>query len=484
MGILFIPKLFKDEEQIEKSIAVLPFVNLSNDPEQEYFNDGIVEAILNHLFKVGDLKVISSTSTKRYKNTDLTIKEIAKELGVSSILEGSVQRVGGNVRRTAQLIDAGTDVHLWSEIYDRHISDVFIIQSEVAQSVARELKATLTTETREQIAKNETENTVAYNFYLQGRFHMQKRNLEGFNKSIEYFQKAISEDPDYALAYAGLADVYSLSAWWDFMPKQDAYFKSKEYVTEALRIDKNLAEAHTVLGNILTYNEWKWEEARKELQLAIELNPNFVPAHQYYSELLDILNERTEARKHINRAMELDPFFYMEHLLSGEYYSREGRFREALDEYEIAQELNPEATSWYYFFINYIFLEDNIKAIEVFEQALEKNRLGIDSLSDDYARLFRNSINKSDLTGILNLLIGIYLKISPLSLRSPYRLATYYTITGKTDEALDWLENAFEERVSYIPRINSFYEYSGLRSEPRFQALIEKMGLQDYQIPK
>jgi len=265
------------------------------------------------------------------------------------------------------------------------------------------------------------------------------------------------------------------------MPKQEAYTKSKEYVTAGLQLDKNLAEAHTVLGGILCWNEWKWEEARKELQLAIELNQNFVPAHQYYSELLYILNERTEARKHINRAMELDPFFYMEHSLSGSYYSHEGRFREALDEYKIVEELNPEANYWYSFFINYIFLEDNIKAIEVFEQALEGNRLEIDSLSDDYVRLFRNSINKSDLTGILNLLIEIYLKISP---PPSLRLATFYTITGKTDETLDWIENAFEDRNSDIPRINSHYQYSGLRSEPRFQALIEKMGLSDYQVPE
>jgi len=481
LGFIFIPKLFKPEEQLEKSIAVLPFVNLSNDPEQEYFSDGIVEAILNHLFKVGELKVISSTSTKRYKNTELSIKEIAKELGVSSILEGSVQKIGDNVRITAQLIDAGTDVHLWSEIYDRHISDIFRIQSEVAQNVASELKTTLTAESRQQIRKNETENPEAYNLYLQGRFHMQKRNMEGFNRSIEYFQKAIAEDPDYSLAYAGLADVYFLIAWWDLMPKPEAYARSKEYAEEALHLDKDLAEAHTVLGGILYWNEWKWEEARKELQLAVELNPNFVPAHQYYSELLDILNERSEARKHINIAMELDPFFYMEHSMSGLYYENEGRYKEALDEYKIVQELNPEANLWQDFFINYVIQGEDLTAIEVLEHALEENRLWDDSLPAEYADSFKDNISKSDLTGILDLLIEIDLKRSPpLSMR----LATLYIITGNTDEALDWLEKAFEDCESRIPRINSDYVISRLRSEPRFQALIEKMGLTDYQVLK
>jgi TolB-like protein len=170
LGYFLIPKHSKPKEQLEKSIAVLPFTNLSNDPEQEYFSDGIVEAILDHLFKIGELKVTSGTSTKRYKKTELSVKEIGKELGVSSILEGSVQKIGNNVRITAQLIDARTDVHLWSETYDRNISDIFSIQSEVAQTVAKKLKATLTSKEKGQIEKNQTNNVEAYNLYLQGRF--------------------------------------------------------------------------------------------------------------------------------------------------------------------------------------------------------------------------------------------------------------------------------------------------------------------------
>jgi len=298
-------------KEVEKSIAVLPFRNLSNDTTQLYFSDGIVEAILDHLFKVGELKVISSTSTKRYRDTELSIKDIARELGVASILEGSVQKIGNSVRITAQLIEAKTDVHLWSETYDRDLSDIFSIQTEVAQNVAKELKATLTPEEKGQIKKNQTENPEAYNSYLQGRFFIQKRTNEGFRKSIEYFEKAVAEDQDYALAYAGLADAYFLLPWYSWIPKQEDYAKSKEYVNKALEIDKNLAEAHAVLGAIFTWNEWKWEEARKELQLAVELNPNFVNAHSYYAELFDILRENEEARKQINITLSIDPFFTM-----------------------------------------------------------------------------------------------------------------------------------------------------------------------------
>ena len=302
-----------------------------------------MEAILNYLSKVGELKVISSTSTKRYRDTELSVKEIARELGVASILEGSVQKTGNKVRITAQLIDARTDAHLWSEIYDKDISDIFAIQSEVAQNVAKELKATLTSVEKEQINKYQTENPEAYNLYLQGLFQIKKRTNEGYKKSIEYFEKAVTLDPDYALAYAGLADTYFLLSWYDLIPKPEGYAKSREYVNKALEIDKNLAEAHTVLGTVLCWNEWKWEEARKELQLAIELNPNFISAHSYYAELLEILRENSEARKQVNIALELDPFFGMMHYLSGRLYFNEGKFNESLDEFRKRREITSDS---------------------------------------------------------------------------------------------------------------------------------------------
>jgi TolB-like protein len=352
----------------EKSIAVLPFRNLSNDTTQLYFSDGIVEAILNYLSKVGELKVISSTSTKRYRDTELSIKEIGRELGVASILEGSVQKTGNRIRITAQLIDAGTDAHLWSEIYDKDISDIFAIQSEVAQNVAKELKATLKSVEKEQINKYQTKNPEAYNFYLQGLFHIKKRTNEGYKKSIEYFEKAVALDPDYALAYAGLADTYFLLSWYDLIQKPEGYAKSKEYVNKALGIDKNLAEAHAVLGTVLCWNEWKWEEARKELQLAIELNPNFISAHSYYAELLEILRENSEARKQVNIALELDPFFWMMHYLSGRLYLNEGKFNESLDEFRKVREITSDSVFDWMEFYNYIGLGEDLKAVEALEK--------------------------------------------------------------------------------------------------------------------
>jgi TolB-like protein/tetratricopeptide (TPR) repeat protein len=465
-------------KEVEKSIAVLPFRNLSNDTTQLYFSDGIVEAILDHLFKVGELKVISSTSTKRYRDTELSIKDIARELGVASILEGSVQKIGNSVRITAQLIEAKTDVHLWSETYDRDLSDIFSIQTEVAQNVAKELKATLTPEEKGQIKKNQTENPEAYNSYLQGRFFIQKRTNEGFRKSIEYFEKAVAEDQDYALAYAGLADAYFLLPWYSWIPKQEDYAKSKEYVNKALEIDKNLAEAHAVLGAIFTWNEWKWEEARKELQLAVELNPNFVNAHSYYAELFDILRENEEARKQINITLSIDPFFTMMYSVSGFCYYHEGKFKESLDEYKKAYELDPDYEFIYWgLYSNYTKLGEDLKAIDALQEALLRG----DSLQRKNAQIVKEIFTNSGIKGIKEWLIESELKKSNPSTQF---LATNYAIIGKKEDALYWLEKTFENPPSDFPRINNNPDFDNIRSEPRFQTIIKRMGLSEYQIPK
>jgi tetratricopeptide (TPR) repeat protein len=438
-----------------------------------------VEAILNYLSKVGELKVISSTSTKRYRDTKLSIKEIARELGVSSILEGSVQKIGNNVRITTQLIDAKTDTHLWSEIYDKDISDIFVIQSEVAQNVAKELKATLTSVEKEQLNKYQTQNPEAYDLYLQGRFFVQKRTIEGIRKGIEYYEKAVAVDSNYALAYAGLADAYINLSWRGGLTKEEGYVKSKECLNKALGIDKNLAEAHAVLGLNLTYYEWKWEEARKEFKLAVELNPNYVNAHSYYSELLDILRENSEARKEINIALELDPFFRTMRSLSGIYYYHEGKYKESLDFYMKAQELAPyEGYYDWYLFNSYVRLGEDLKAVEILQKIMLRSN---DTLIVKKAPLVKEIYSKSGRSGLWNFMLEDALKESTTY---PFGIATNYARVGKKEEALDWLEKYFESRPLILPRINNEPELEILRSEPRFQAIIEKMGLSDYQIPK
>jgi len=473
----------KQTTQIDKSIAVLPFRNLSYDTTQLYFSVGIVEAILDHLFKVGELKVISSTSTKRYRDTELSIKEIARELGVASILEGSVQKIGNNVRITAQLIEAKTDVHLWSETYDRDLSDIFSIQTEVAENVAKELKATLSSEEKEQIKKNQTENPEAYNLYLQGRYFWNKRTEAGLKKSIEYFKESVLKDPDYAIAYAGLADAYFVLSWWGYYPRKEGYPKAKELLLHALELDKNLAEAHATLGSLVGWSEWKWEEARKELLRAIELNPNYAIAHSYYSELLDVIRENNEARKQINLAMEIDPFFPMLHMLSASYYYHEGKYKESANECLKVLELDPDYVSadWYQFYI-YIKLGEDLKAVEV----LQKIMLN-DSFAAKNAGMIKTIYNTSGIIGIFNWLIEVQHEkaSSVFGLReTSFDFARWYAMLHKNEEALNWLEKALENNPPGICVINNNPDFDNMRLEPRFQAIIKKMGLSEYQIPK
>jgi len=342
LGIVFIPKLFRSEEQPEKSIAVLPFENLSVDEDQVWFSEGITDVIINQLSKISGLRVLSRTSALKYKGNEgkESVLEIGKELGVNYIIEGTVQRQENKMRISVQLIRVLNEGHIWSGLYDREWKDIFDVQSEIAQRIAGELKTILTPEEKELIEKNQTKNADAYQLYLQGRYFWYRRTKEDLQRSVEYFEKALAIDPDYALAYAGLADAYFIQAFWGWLPWDEGTTRSKELAIKALDIDRNLAEAHTVLGAILNYKEWKWEEAQKELQLAIKLNPKFVTAHHYYSELQDILRHNSEARKHINIALQLDPFLPVLHSLSSGYYYNEGKLNESLNECLVLEELD------------------------------------------------------------------------------------------------------------------------------------------------
>ena len=471
LGIFIVPKLYKSPEQIEKSIAVLPFANLSDDPEQDYFSDGMVDEILDHLFKIGDLKVISRTSSMRYKGTRLTLKQIARELGVSAILEGSVRKIGNNVRITVQLIDARTDTHLWSESYDGDLSDVFSFQSAVAQNVARELKATMTSEAQALIEKRNTKNSEAYNLYLQGRFFLNKRTKEGMKKSIEYFEKSVSIDPDYALAYAGLADAYFILTWWGWSSIPEGYIKAKEYTLRALAIDNNLAEAHTTLGGLMTYSDWNWEGARKELLFAIELNPNYATAHHYYSELLDIIRQNDAARAEINKALELDPYLPVMRGLSALYYYHENKLKESLNESRKLQELFPDYIGFYGTLFNiYIRTGKNINAMET----LQKIML-LDSIDSKYVNVVKDIYNKTGMKSLLNWLITAHLNET-----DSYDLATWNAMLGKKEETIFWLGKALEEHFPAIPRINNNPDFDIVRSDPGFQEIINKMVLSEY----
>ncbi|WP_372950637.1 helix-turn-helix domain-containing protein [Mariniphaga sp.] len=446
----------------EKSIVVLPFKNLSSDTDNQYFADGITEDILNRLSGIPGLKVVSRTSAEQFRESTLDAREISRQLGVNFLLEGSVRRHDDQVRISVQFIDARTDQHIWSENYDRQMTGIFAIQSDIAQNVATELQTALTAAELKKIEKIPTKNTEAYNYYLLGRFHSSKRKHESYRKGIEYYEKAITIDPEFALAYAGLSDNFHLLALQGGMDRNEGIEKAIELAEKANTLDPNLAEPYAVLGDIYNYEHWDWEKAEQHLLKALELNPNYSTAHQYYSELLAILGKNEKARNHINKALELDPFSFVVRHFSTLFYANTGEFEKALDENKICFELVPDH-DWA------ISLEYQIHCLMQNEQAAVEylKKVGTNSgawTPEELDSVFINGSFK-----------GFYewrLK------EGQYRTTKIYcnAMLGNDEILMELLEEEYlEGRLS--PMNTTAIEFKTIRSNPRFIAIREKMGL-------
>ena len=439
---------------------------MSNDPEQQYFSDGIMEAILNDLTKIGELKVISRTSVMQYRDTEKTSPQIAEELGVSYLLEGGVQTVGGKVRVNAQLIDAAQDKHVWSENYDRELADIFAIQSEIAQQIASQLEAVLTPQQIEQIDQQRTDNLEAYNSYLMGRFLWNKRTEVDMKKSIEYFEQAIAKDPEYAPAYAGLADTYLILTAMLFLPIDEGLSSAKQQAQKALEIDPYLGEAHATLAFVALI-QWQWEEAEKNILKAIALNPNYATGRLYYSNYLNATGRLEDARKQIDLALELDPLSMILHAISAAIYYNTGELDLALKENLKALEFDQNrADSYWAMFIIY---REQGKDKEAFKQL--KKYWSIDSSSIKYPEIAEEIYQKTGIDGVVRWWMDEVKETST----NPVFIAWHYALLGEKDLTLDLLERAFELHLNFSIKQDRTFET--LRTEPRFKAILEKMGL-------
>ncbi len=458
-----------------KSVAVLPFQNISEDKANEYFSDGITEDVITHLSKIGDLKVISRTSTMLYKDSKKSLQEIGRELGVETILEGSVRRAGNRVRIVSQLIDAKTDEHIWAETYDREMKDIFAIQSDVAKQIAAALKVKFSFSEKERIEKIQTENTEAYQLYLKGRFHWNKRTLADIEKAIDYFNQAIEKDPNYALAYAGLASAYVVLPDYYGLPPKDVYPKTEASVRKALELDATLSEPYAVMG-LMKAHQWDWESAESEYKRSIELNPNYPTVHQWYSILLSSLRRLDEALAEIKRAQELDPLSLVINYNVGwaMYFMRQ--YDKAIDQFRETLDLDP----------NYISARVSLGGLYAaqgkFEEAiseLQKARSLVDrgdptslaELGSTYALAGR----KDEAQKILDELLEYSKQGYPVSLA----IATVYGGLGDKEKVFEWLESAYQSRESKFPLINVHPVCDSIRSDPRFIALLKKIGLEE-----
>jgi TolB-like protein/Tfp pilus assembly protein PilF len=455
-----------------KSIAVLPFDNLSRDPDNAFFAEGVQDEILTRLAKVADLKVIARTSTAKFKSAPENLTDIAKQLGALNILEGSVQKANDQVRVNVQLINALTNAHLWAEIYDRKLTDIFAVESDIAKTIADALQVKLTGSEKQLMASQATNDTTAYELYHKGRSLWEKRTGDNIPKAIAFFEQAIARDPNYALAYAGLASAYILSPFYTGADRREAGSKAKEAALKALRLDPNLAEAHAALGKVLFFSEIDLAGATREYKRAIEFKPNDADAHHWFSnDSLAALGQFDEAIAEGKRSVELDPLSIVINADLGEtlFYAR--RFDESVAQLRKTLEIDP--TSFYAHYNLGIALQakgDLSGAITEYEKA--KQLTDNPTVATFWAQAKAHAGDKDAARRMLSELDQISQHREVLS----YLRALLYLSLNNKDEALRWLEQGYEERDgSNICWINVDPLLDPLHGDPRFEALVQRV---------
>jgi len=456
----------------EKSIAVLPFDNLSRDPDNAYFCEGVQDEILTRLAKVADLKVISRTSTQRFKSTPENLPQIAEQLGVANILEGSVQREPNEVRVNVQLIKAATDAHLWADLYDRKLTDLFAVESDIAKTIADTLQAKLTGSEKIMMSKTPTENPEAYELYLKGRFFWNKRTGADLRKSIDYFDQAIAKDPNYAPAYAGEAQAWSLLSAYNAASPADSYPQAETFARKALAIDDTCAEALVGLASFKARYQFDVAGARKDYERAIQLNPNDATAHHWIAgDCFAATGQHTREVEEMKRALELDPLSLIINSNLGVAYTRAGRLEEAVAQFRKAIDLDG---SFYPAHREYgLALELQGKMPEAISQyekaaALTDDPIPLGALGRIYGMAGRRDEAQKIFEHLRQLRAQRY--------TAAYSLALTALGLGDKTEALHWLEQGYRERDGdSLVAIRVDPLLASLRGDLRFEALAEKI---------
>ncbi len=476
-GEFTIPRdLVKPATRKIESIAVLPLENLSGDPEQEFFADGMTDALITDLAKIGALKVISRTSIMRYKKTRKPMGEIARELGVNAIVEGTVQRAGDRVRIIAQLVDARTDEHLWAEKYDRDMKDVLAIQSEVTQAIARQIHVKLTDQEAEALNHAATVNPEAHEACLRGRYFWYKRTTEAVTKALECFQDALKLDPEYAPAHAGVADCYLVDGGGYLGLAPDvAYPRAREAARRAIDIDDNLAEAHTSLAGMTDDFEWNWAAAEESYRKAIELNRNYVTAHHWFADHLARMGRHNEAIKEAGIASEIDPLSRVSTFIQAWVHFFARRYPEAIKHARRTLELDAEYVA------AYRVLGWANEQMAQYDAAIEAHERAA-SLSDNspgfraqLGRAYAMAGREAEASALAEEMIAT----SETRHVSSHDIAVIFAALGDKDRAFEWLEKACDQRAEHIPYLQVNPRLDRLRSDPRFHALLERLDLAD-----
>lgn len=455
-------------------LVVLPFQNLSGDPNQDYFSDGLTEEMITQLGRLqpARLGVIARTSAMIYKGSQKGTEDVCAELDVNYVLEGSVRRAGDRIRIAAQLIQCGDQTHVWADTYDRDLRDVLALQSDVAQAIARQIELTLTPEEKVRLASNRPVKPEAYEAYLQGRFYWNQRDLQ---KSISYYNRAVAEDPKYALAYAGLASSYVLlgSSPNDVMPPRQARPQAKNAASKALQLDPELNEAHLSLANTYFTYDWDWEAAEHEFKRALELNPSNATAHEWYGQYLIVRGRPEDGLVEAQHARELDPLAEIVNSAYAEAYYYSRQYDKAIEQCDRALKLYPNSL-YVLFWLGSAYREKKMypEALAAFARAKSisgNNPAMVMALGHSYAV----SGNREQAMRALE-------ELKRLS-RTRYVPALYfagiYTGLNDKDEAFQWLDKAYNERTDFLIYLNADPIADPLRPDPRFRALLRRIGL-------
>jgi len=455
-----------------RSLAVLPLANLSDDPQQEYFADGMTDALITDVSTIRAVKVISRTSVMRYKGARKPLPQIARELRVDGVIEGTVQRSNGQVRITVQLIHAATDTHLWAGSYERDFRDVLSLQGEVARAVAREIKAALTPEEATRLVSARPVSSAAYEADLKGQFHWYKLSPGHLDRALSYFQLALEEDPNYALAHVGIANVWLARGDAGFMPPGEAFPKARAAVLRALELDGELAEGHIALANVTALYDRDWPAGEREFRRAIELNPNSADGHFMYADFLISMKRTEEWAVEMQRVLDLDPLNPFFQCFYGWHLVYLHQCDDAILHFREALAADPGFSS------AHMGLWGALYRKGMHEDALAEAGKFFAVLGDhEVENALRRGYAEGGYSRAMHFGAEMLAKRSRQCHVPGVRIARLYAHAGENDQAMEWLQSAFEQRETPLMHLSVAWDWDALRDDPRFRDLLRHVGL-------
>ncbi len=456
-----------------ESIAVIPFMNQNNDPSAEWISDGLTESIINNLTQLPNLRVIARSSVFRYKGRETDPIAVGKELGVRAVLTGRLMQRGNTMLISAELIDIRDNKQLWGEQYERQLADMLSVQREIAREITNNLRPTLSGVDQSRMDKQFTADSEAYQLYLKGRFYWNKRTPVDLQKAIPFFQQAIEKDPNYALAYSGLADSYALLTAYSAEQPRQLMPKAKEAALKALALDDKLAEAHASLGQITAYYDYDFPTAEREYRRAIELNPNYATAHQWLAEHLAAMKRNDEALAEIRRALELDPVSVIMNRLHADILVDGRKYDDAIKQYYKTIDLDANFPTAHY------FLGRAYEAKRMYDQAVEEYSKAalLGGVKSEALENMKETYKKSGWKAYVQVNLDQLVTQSPRRQFTPFVVAGFYARLDRKDEALTWLEKGYEERDFRMTLLGVAFEFDSLRNDPKFKELVRRMGL-------